>query len=326
MAKKLSKSKRIVSQSYPMIEDEDDRFFGFLDESKLKPHEFKIPLEKLKQIIHEAISYANTKSSRVILKIPQGVSASVIDKTYQKEGQELFKYFKKYYGDPAATAFACLGKHYTIVGKDQFRNRTLQKERMNSGWRYQYIAKESANNSKRFLSVSDIGTAEADFNAIINLKDSESDMVNIYVSVKNRTNTMGGQDWPKAIRALEDVANTDKNRTGPYICVFGIVMEKGARTIKCEQKSGLPYSYNTEVWLSDFFWPFFSNYPYEEIIKTVLDVLVEIGEQDGIDIEVPDKLLDAFGACCKDAGLLDEKGLFNDPYKLVNLFCGKIDK
>ena len=54
---------------------------------------------------------------------------------------------------------------------------------------------------------------------------------------------MKGQDWPKAIKALEDVARTDKNRTGPYLCVFGIVIEKGQRTIKRNAKSKSAYSF-----------------------------------------------------------------------------------
>jgi hypothetical protein len=43
---------------------------------------------------------------------------------------------------------------------------------------------------------------------------------------------MGGQDWPKAISALENVARSDKNRSGPYICVFGIAIDKGQRQIR----------------------------------------------------------------------------------------------
>jgi hypothetical protein len=97
---------------------------------------------------------------------------------------------------------------------------------MNSGWRYQYIAKDCAVRSRRFITVSDIGASEADFNATMNIVDSKK-ALNIYVSIKNRANTMGGQDWPKAISALESVARSDKNRSGPYICVFGIAIDKG---------------------------------------------------------------------------------------------------
>ena len=68
---------------------------------------------------------------------------------------------------------------------------------------------------------------------------------------------MGGQDWPKAIQALETVAKADKNRTGPYCCIFGIAMEKGNRYIKYEKKTNTAYSVNTEVWLSDFLLAFF---------------------------------------------------------------------
>ena len=68
---------------------------------------------------------------------------------------------------------------------------------MNSGWRYQYIAKDCAVRSRRFVTASDIGATKADFNATMKIIDSTREL--IYVSIKNRANTMGGQDWPKAI-------------------------------------------------------------------------------------------------------------------------------
>ncbi len=310
-------------QNYPRINEADSPYHGYLDERCLYQHIYKMSKEELRKIIIDSIENANKKSSRVILNIPEGTSEEELKKFFKKQGRELFKYFQKYCGDPASTAYACLNKHYTVIAKEQFRNRTLQKERMNSGWRYQYIAKSGAIISKRFLTISDIGTTEADFNATIAVNSSEVRVLSIYVSVKNRTNTMGGQDWPKAIYALEEVARNDKNRISPYLCVFGIAMDKGQRIIKNRQQTKTPYSVNTEVWLSDFFWPFFTNYSYEDIIKAVLDVLLEVDEQNSIGVEIPKKLLDAFGECCKSHGLLDSNECFNDAYKLVNLFVGK---
>ena len=319
----MAKTLRITSQPYPRITDEDDPFYGFLDEERLASHSKRISYEELKQIIRDAITHANKKSGRAILNIPEDITKKELQQLYEKIGKELFLYFAKYCGDPAATAHDCYKRHFSVVAKEQFRNRTLQKERMNSGWRYQFIAKDAAILSGRFVAVSDIGTSEADFNAVIKEKSS-SHAVNIYVSVKNRTNTMGGQDWPKAIRAMEEVARHDKNRSGPYLCVFGIAMEKGARSIKAESKNKIPYSFNTEIWLSDFFWPFFSNFKYEEIIKAVLEVLIEQEEKSTFDVEIPPEIIDAFGKICNKYKLLDGKGCFNDAYRLVELFCGKI--
>lgn len=318
----MAKSKSIVSQNYPRIEDEQSKFNGYLDESKLKEHTYKIPAAEMKKIISEAIKTASKKSSRTILKIPKDKSVAEF---YTRTGKDLFNYFVKYCGDPASTAHSCLHRNYSVVGREQFRNRMLQKQRMNSGWRYQYIAKDAAIKSKRFSSVSDLGSVEADFNATITIKHSDKSL-NIYVSVKNRSNTVGGQDSPKAIRALEDVARHDKNRVGPYICIFGIAMGTGQRVIRCEKKTGSPYSPNSEMWMSNFFWPFFANYSYEEIIKAVLDVLIVKGDQDQFEIEIPQEIIESFGDCCREYNLLDATGKFNDAYKLVNLFCGNLPK
>lgn len=304
-------------QDYPRLPDSD-----LLDDSKLLQHSYRLPFSKLRKIIHHAIETADKKSSRFILNLPEDASEELVEWTCQNEGRELFNYFRQYFGDPASTAHQCLNRHYSEVAKEQFRNRTLQKERMNTAWRYQYIAKDTANQSKRFESLSDIGLREADFNATIRYKHSESRLA-MYVSVKNRSNTLGGQDWPKAIEALETEARYDKNRAGHYICVFGFTIGRGQRGIR-KNKKGIPYSINTELWYADFFWPFFSNYAYEEIVKAVLKVLLEIKVENKTEArEIPQGLLDSFGTCCREYALLNEKGYFYDAFKLVELFCRK---
>lgn len=319
----MAKSTQVISQDYPRIQDPNNQFYGCLDDSTLTPHKNKISVTELKKQILSAINNANNKSSRAILSIPLDATQEVIDQTYEKEGKRLFNYFRKYCGDPASTAHQLSGKHYIEVGKEQFRNRTLQKERMNSGWRYQFLVVGCAQKMNRFKSVSDIGSAEGDFNAVIEFLDKMKRPLSLYVSVKNRSNTMGGQDWPKAIQALENVARSDKNRTGPYCCVFGIAMERGERYIKHENKTKKAHSVNTEVWLSDYFWPFFANCSYEEIMTTVLEVLMESHSPDKLlnQIEVPDNLLESFGRSCKKADLVDDSGKFYNPRKLVSFFC-----
>lgn len=316
---------KITPQNYPRINDVEDHYYGCLDEETLVPHRHKISDEELKKLISSAIINANKKSSRQILSLPPNAAESEASQIYKKEGQKLFSYFKKYVGDPAATAHQLHGKHYKDVGKDHFRNRTLQKERMNSGWRYQFLALDCAQQSRRFISVSDIGAAEGDFNAVIAFQEPATQSLSLYVSVKNRSNTMGGQDWPKAIQALESYAINDKNRKGPYCCVFGIAMDRGMRYIKVEKRTGKPHSFNTEIWLSDFFWPFFANHGYEEIMQAVLAVLINeyAPEKLASQIEIPDELLESFGASCKKAKLVDINGHFDDPYRLVEFFCQK---
>ena len=314
-----------MSKSYTSPQNYPRTSEGFLDETQLTPHVRSVTKTELKEIIRSAIQNANKKSSRKILNVPEDSKSKERKLIYLKEGRELFNYFRKYYGDPATTAYGCLSQHYSKVAVEQFRNRTLQMERMNSGWRYQYMAKDCAIKSQRFIAVSDIGAAEADFTATIGIINSKESILNIYTSVKNRTNTMGGQDWPKAIYALEGIAQNDKNRNGPYICVFGIAMDRGQRIIKSPKKSPSPYSVNTEIWLSDFFWPFFSGYSYQEIITAVLDTLIEEAHNTSkplvINSLVPKELIESFGDCCRKYSLLDDKGNFNDPHKLVELFC-----
>lgn len=320
----MAKQTKIVPQNYPRIQDESSPYNGCLNDKHLVSHSGKISLAQLKSFILSAIKDANKKSSRAILSISEDATPEEISKICKTEGKKLFAYFRKYCGDPASTAYQIHGKTYKDVGKEQFRNRTLQKERMNSGWRYQFLAFGCAKNSGRFSSVSDIGAAEGDFNAVIEFIKKRHESLSLYVSVKNRVNTMGGQDWPKAIQALENYAKNDKNRRGPYCCIFGIAMDRGYRHIKREQRTGKPHSVNTEIWLSDYFWPFFSNYSYENIMTTVLDVLMDSYSPDDLasQIEIPDELLEAFGQECKKSELIDAHGKFHDSYKLVKFFCG----
>ena len=67
------------------------------------------------------------------------------------------------------------------------------------------------------------------------------------------------------------------------------------------KRGGNYYSINTEIWLSDFFWPFFANHTYEEIMNAVLDALVEEGrrvESVTIGVKVPNDLIESFGDSC----------------------------
>jgi hypothetical protein len=312
-------------QNYPRISDGKPKEIDLLDTTTLVPHTQKLAQEKLEEIILTAIKKANEKSGREILSIPENASEEEKQEIYRKAGKKLFAYFKRYYDDPASTAQQIYKKHYRTVGRDQFLNRLVQKRRMNSGWRYQFLVSDCAAQSGRFLNVSDIGMTEGDFNAVIAFLEKSRKPLTLYASVKNRANTLGGQDWPKAIRALETIAEQDKNRVGPYCCVFAIAIDRGTRYIKRKQKSKDPHSLNTEVWLSDFVWPFFTNYSYEEMMQIVLETLLEHQKLPESPLEeaedVPEEVLRVFGDACRKAGLLDESGYFNDPNKLVSFFC-----
>jgi hypothetical protein len=318
-----------IPQPYPRIRDPQSSCYGCVDAETLAlhPEPRAITPELLKRLIHHAIHEANTMSSREALEIPADLTSEEMDDFYRQEGRSLFEYFHDYPVDPAATAYDYHRKNYTDVGIDLFRNRTIQKGRMNSGWRYQLLARDCAKNSGRFDEVAGFGNAKGDFIAKIQFAGKSEKPLHIYISVKNRSDTLGGQDWPNSIAALESYAKSDNShQDGPYICVFGIAMDRGMRRIP-RARDKKAHSENTEVWLSDFFWPFFSAHTYEEIMTAVLEVLVgtvETSDDLPTQIDVPDEILYYFGAECRAAELIDDLGTFDDPFKLVRFFCSRI--
>ncbi|NJM42182.1 MAG: hypothetical protein HC853_16250 [Anaerolineae bacterium] len=320
MATKQSKRR----QAYPRIESED-KFHELLDDNKLAPHIMRISTEKLPETVLFAIQSANKKSSREMIaasiKSAQAANSNGDSDIYVKVGKDLFDYFRDYSSDPASRAFQLRGRHCREIAREQFSLKALQKERMNSGWRYQYLAIECARATQRFFSVSDLGLKEADFNATISIL-GVSKRLGIYVSVKNRENTIGGPDWPKAIEKLEDDAISDKNMPDYYLCVFAFAMQRGERRFKRTRKKVL-LSPNVELWGSDYFWPFFTNYSYEEIMQAVLQVLISNPAAESITPDVPARVIDVFEQHCQDTGLIDSNGCFNDPLKLVEFFCRK---
>jgi hypothetical protein len=314
----------IRRQAYPRLES-GDKFHELLDDSKLALHANRIPAEKLPETVLFAIQSANKKSSREMIdesiKAAQSKSAQEELDIYAKVGTDVFEYFRDYSSDPASRAFQLRGRHCREIAQEQFRLKALQKERMNSGWRYQYLAIECARATRRFFSVSDLGLKEADFNATISILDM-SKRLGIYVSVKNRENTIGGPDWPKAIEKLEDAAINDKNKPDYYLCVFAFAMQRGERRFKRTKNKAL-LSPNVELWGSDYFWPFFTNYSYEEIMQAVLQVLMSNPTAESITPDIPVRVIDIFEQHCQDTGLIDSNGYFYDPSKLVEFFCRK---
>lgn len=313
-----------MPQPYPRIGENVPRLAGCIDLEALVPHTTKIPYQILLTLILNAIANANDKVSRDLFSIPEDASTAEVKDLYFAQGKELISYFKNYVGDPASTAYQIYEENFREVCIDLFRRRSLQNERMNSGWRYQFLSTDCARRSGRFLGISDLGSPEGDFTALIAYLDENVNPLSLYVSVKNRSDTMGGQDWPKAIRALEAVASGDRNRRGAYCCIFGIAMETRSRTERRipRNRSGQPHSINTEIWYSNLFWPFFSDYSYEEIMLAVLDVLLDLEDDDALtSFSIPpEELIEGFGEACRENGLIDDEGVFNDPIELVSFF------
>lgn len=323
MAKSQQTFKR---QNYPRIQDDSSPNFDLLDDSALKPHSDRLSTDEVKDAIRRSIHEANLKSKRSVLADYDYSALSEKQRAFKisKAGSDLLKYFQRYSPDPAETAHEVRGKHYTEVGRDLFHRRAIQKGRMNSGWRYQFLAANCAQKLDRFSSVSSLGSVSgADFTAVIPIIE-RNEPLNIFVSVKNRKNTIGGQDFPKASETLEKAARDEKNKVGPYLCVFGIAMERG-RTARSRRrnKDGHYFSENTEVWLSNYFWPFFTNYSYQEIMLLVLDVLEAVESEIELptSIDVPDVILESFGDKCRNAALVNSDGIFNEPRLIVNFIA-----
>jgi hypothetical protein len=322
-----TRRQQTIPQEYPRVRDPNSNQYGLFDASGVvgHPEPRRISSELLERLIVSAIEHAEQKSRRELVAITPDMDATERDERYRTLGRNLFEYFHDYPIDPAATAHEYHNRHYREVGLEVFRNRTLQKGRMNSGWRYQFLAVGCAKESGRFDEVAGFGTSQGDFTAKIRLV-GRSDTLHLYVSVKNRSDTLGGQDWPSSIAALETFAKNDNNKTGPYLCVFGVVMDSGLRRVPRRRGTNQAYSENTEIWLSDFFWPFFSAYSYEEIMTAMLDVLVKTVRNDSpppSQTDIPNEVLDYFGAECQSAGLVNDEGYSHDPFFLVRFFCGR---
>ncbi len=320
-------------QNYPRIEGGD--YDSCLDDTTLVPHTTQFSEERLHELIHRAINDAAAKSRRQTIDMPPDADELTKNAIYQKAGRELFKYFKDNCSDPASATQQLQNRDCREVAQEQFRLTILQKERMNSAWRYQYLALYAARASQRFESVSDVNQTESDFTATIHFRDyaekpKDNLPLNIFVSVKNRENTHGGQDWPKAISALEQAASTDKNMRGRYLCVFAFAMDgdhKNSRRIR-RNKEKKAFSLNTEMWYADFFWPFFANFSYESIMKATFDVLSDVISPDQFigEVVIPSPVSEVFASECSTFGLVDSAGKFNDPYKLVHFFCNPLPR
>jgi hypothetical protein len=76
-----------------------------LDVVRVAPHTHEIAIDDLYAVIAKAITDAAGKSSRAILEGHDHLSEEEKVEFFRRKGKDLFTYFRKYYGDPAATAY-----------------------------------------------------------------------------------------------------------------------------------------------------------------------------------------------------------------------------
>lgn len=91
-------------QNYPRIDNASSLLNGCLDDEQLARHVSKISSEEMSAYIRTAILKAEQKSGREILNIPEDATHDRLQEIYDNAGKELFEYFRRYFGDPAATA------------------------------------------------------------------------------------------------------------------------------------------------------------------------------------------------------------------------------
>ena len=156
------------------------------------------------------------------------------------------------------------------------------------------------------------GTREGDAVADIRTPTFEKGM-RIYMSIKKSLDTVGGQDIPGVIKRLEDVAKEEKNLTSPYLCVFGIATpNKGklktyeeARKMKTKRDGDL-YSYNCEVWMPGFLYPYITGHEPQVIFKKSIEVVRDY--LPFYTLEVREEAIQILKSFFVENGIADEDG------------------
>lgn len=296
-----------VVQSYPRVKIPLHKDEGLLDIECLKPLDAKIDPEIMPGLIKKAIEYAAQKTKKEAVDIPDGADAETIKSLYAKAGKSLFDYFRR--PDPVYMASSLVGRHYSEVAEEFFYKRNTHLTSMNAGWRYQYLLVECAHKSGRFKSVSDLSTGDSDVNVIAETADGQ-DTVAIYITMKNRSDTISGGSGKAYLKGFEKSARDDKNRTAPYCCVIAY----GMQTM---QRRGRKKDFgNFEVWPSNFLWPFVSGYSYGEIVKMIIKSSPDADELPSL----PDEIIEAFKQQCLKNKLINDEGVFPDQDAIINFF------
>lgn len=297
-----------VTQPYPRISDQKSKELGLLDVNQFKPLEKKITEDTMNSLIESAIKSAEIKTNKKALEITDNMSAAEKSSIYKEAAKSLFKYFKR--PDPAGIANYLHGKNYVEVANEFIKKRKTHLESMNAGWRYQYLFVECAHASERFKSVSDLSTADSDVNIIA--KTTKDENINLYISIKNRKDTISGGSGKGVLKKLEDLALQDKNRIGAYCCIIAL----GIQTMK--HRGRTTHSANIEYWPANFFWPFISGYTYEEIMNMVTARLSTIKK---IDLKVPVEIIEEFGELCAKNKIVNSQGNFDSKEAIIKWLC-----
>jgi len=298
-----------------MIQNYPRDLKDLLDGSKLAPHKRILSKEEIDESIEIALKRSETKAKKEILKIGDDWSEDQIKEAYVNVGESLFKYWRKGYVCPATSAMDYAGKTYQEIAREIFPFQMKKKLSMNAGWFYQYLAFELARRSGRFLSITEEGINETDLVLTLEILNASSPLT-IYMQIKNRVSTVSGSAWQGIIEGLEKKVIPLKNRTGPYIVVFGFSMDHG------KNRKARRDSINCEFWLSDYYWKNLSNISYVDMAQSVGNKFEKMHTKLTQQI-LPDESIEAFGEEFKKYNLLlSDNMTLKERTILTNFYCG----
>jgi hypothetical protein len=196
----------------------------------------------------------------------------------------------------------------------------MQRQRMKIGVFYQYLMIELMKRNAKLTNSNFVqafdGAKEGDAVADIRTpKFSDQTGLRLYMSIKKSEDTVGGQDIGGVIRRIEKVAKDDKNLTSPYLCVIAIGTPAKGKIKQYESgrymrktKDGNPYSFNCEIWLPEFIFPYVTGQSPILVYKESMKLVKEYLPFYTLDENIRKEAASILGNKLRQLGIADENG------------------
>ena len=293
-------------QSYPRISSAASKFeAGYIDTSQLCDIKNKISQNEFLNLINISIDKARNKVDEKIINIPEGISKLEEKKIYDKAAKDLINYIKK--TDPANAVSQLLNKNLVDVAQEFQVKKDAKTYEMFSGWRNQFLLFECAKKIGRFETVGDVDTS---FDIVATIKSLSGEVITLYISLKNRKDTMSGSSVRGVLSKLEDNAKNDKNRDGLYCIIIGCAIDT------TRYRSGSSYSQNLEFWPAKLLWEFFSGFTFPHVMNSISQQQNSRKQN-----KLADELKLSLIKECKKLELINEQNIFHDRKRIIEIFC-----